>query len=209
VAFKKLYEKLILDLTSKSKDKYFLVPVKEHNSIDFIMGGSPRDYVGIERKIGIHTYFLIRIYSVNSMFGEVTQFDISRKIHLTDFRRDSNSHNFQFRDGIFNVHGEPTDLHDIAKKIDCEINIYEAQNTLKFTPSQALAKIVGIAPLDKITMWDLFSDYVISNNLVTKTKQVIPNKNLRDIFGHIDRNTIRQDQVKEILLKHMEETPPF
>ena len=209
MAFKKLYEKLILDLRSINKDKYSLVPVKEHNSIDFIMGGSPRNYIGIERKIGIHTSFLIRIYSVNSLFGEVTQFDISRRLHLTDFRRNSNSHNFHFKDGIFNLHGEPSNLHGIAKKIDCEINIYEAQGTLKFIPSQDLAKIVGTGPLDKLTMWDHFSEYVISNNLVTKNNQIISDKSLESIFGHINRSTIRQDQVKEVLLEHMKEVPPF
>ncbi|MBT3234838.1 MAG: hypothetical protein HN353_02700 [Bdellovibrionales bacterium] len=209
MAFKKLYEELILELRNINKDKYFLIPKKELQSIDFIMGGSPRDYIGIQRRVGSHSTLIIKIGSVHSFFGNIPQVRIERSMHFKDFQKNPNAHDFEYKDGIFNVYSKALGLSNVAKKIDCEINNYEIQSTLKFTPSYALAKIVGLAPLDNLSMWDLFSNYVISKNLVTSNKHIRLDKNLMDIFGPNCKADIKPEQVKEILKEHLEEIPPF
>lgn len=207
--FKKLYEQLILDLRSINMDKYTLVPKKELQSIDFILGGSPRQYEGIKREVGTHSTFDITIGSVHSFFGNIAQVQIGRTMHFSDFQKGKNAHNFEYKDGIFNIYNQQTDLKSVAQKIDAEINRYEYQNTLKFTPSKVLSKVVGTGPLDKLSVWDLLSNYVLSNNLVQNHKQVHLDQTLEDIFGSWPNTIIHADQMKEILEKHLMETPPF
>lgn len=208
--FKKLYEQLILGLRSLNTDRYTLVPKKELQSIDFILGGSPRQYKGIKREVGTHSTILITIGSVHSFFGNIAQIQIGRTMHFSDFQKSKSSHNFEYKDGIFNIYNQQADLKSIAQKIDAEINRYEYQSTLKFTPSKALAKIVGISPLDKLSVWDLLSTYVTSNKLVVKNSKIVHlDKPLEDIFGNWPNSIISADEIKEILEEHLIGTPPF
>ena len=164
-----LLAQVLNSLNAINEGAYEKILIREANSIDFITDGEVKKFIGIsyavDQRVSLHLQPEIMVRKSQLRM----RLSLGVQIKMKDFTANNNEemqyYNF-FYQYCYLFTGQ--DDRNWARKIK-ELNkeVVKAANRLKreYIPSQRLSKIVGREAKPKYQILDLFSDYIIRNNL--------------------------------------------